>query len=259
MTGEAPVAAVSADRLEPYRRALPVALAVFLLALAAIQLGSYLISEFGRNFGGGDLNGYLAGTRRWLETGSPYEAYQLQPGWALQPFSFLHPPLALALFAPFLVLPAPLWWAIPIGITGAVVAYLQPTRWTWPVMALCLVWPRTTGMLVTGNTDLWISAFVALGLVARWPAALVLVKPSLFPLALIGARDRRWWLAVGALALAALPFGGLWFDYLTVIRGSPVEPTYSLLNLPLVLLPIAAWLGRRRMREASLLGSPIRV
>jgi hypothetical protein len=244
-------AAPEPGRLDGYRRALPAALAAVLLVVAAVQFVSFLTSDFGRTFGGGDLNGYLGGTRRWLETGSPYEAYQLQPGWALQPFSFLHPPLALLLFAPFLVLPAPLWWLVPIGATAGVIAYLRPARWTWPVMAFCLLWPRTAGMLVTGNTDLWVTAFVALGVVFRWPSALVLLKPSLFPLALIGVRDRRWWLTVGILAGVALLFGRLWLDYLTVIRGSPVEPTYSLLNLPLVGLPMVAWLGRSRRREAS--------
>jgi len=57
--------------------------------------------------------------------------------------------------------------------------------------------------------------------------------------------------AVAIVAGVALLFGSLWLQYLAVLRGSPVELTYSLLNLPLVGLPIVAWLGRSRKREAS--------
>jgi hypothetical protein len=247
--------ALSNDRLVIYGRAAAVGLTVVLLALATLRLWAVYHNDFGQRFAGGDLGGYLDGVRRWLATGSPYEAYQLEPGWRLQTFSFLHPPIALALFAPFLVLPAPLWWAIPILGTLAVVASLRPARWAWPIMALCLLWPRSTGMLLTGNTDLWVTFFLALGLLVAWPSVLVAIKPSFLPLALVGIRRRSWWVAATVLGAASLLFGSLWFDYARVVAGSPVELTYSLFNLPLVGLPIVAWLGRRRAPpEASASG-----
>jgi predicted DCC family thiol-disulfide oxidoreductase YuxK len=70
------------------------------------------------------------------------------------------------------------------------------------------------------------------------------LKPSLFPLAFVGARRRTWWLAAALLAIAAIPFGSLWIDWFNVVRHSPGDLAYSLLALPLVLLPLIAWLGR---------------
>jgi hypothetical protein len=92
---------------------------------------------------------------------------------------------------------------------------------------------------------MWVDAAIAAGLLWAWPSALVLLKPSLGPFALLGVRHRSWWVAVGVVVLLSIPFGELWLDYLSVLRNSGVPITYSVLDLPLAVAPIIAWLGRR--------------
>lgn len=96
---------------------------------------------------------------------------------------------------------------------------------------------------------MWAAAAVALGCLYRWPAVLALFKPSLFPFALIGARSRSWWIALGLGLVICLPFGGLWFDWLTIlqnVRGAGLG--YSLQEVPMVLLPIVAAIPLSRWR-----------
>ncbi len=59
-------------------------------------------------------------------------------------------------------------------------------------------------------------------------------------MALLGIRDRSLWVASLVVLLAMLPLIPLWVQYATVIRGTTVGLAYSILNLPLVLLPVAA-------------------
>jgi ABC-type uncharacterized transport system permease subunit len=89
---------------------------------------------------------------------------------------------------------------------------------------------------------IWLVAALALG--TRWPAfaAFVLVKPTLAPFALLGARDRAWWLVVGLGLLSAIllaPMMADWARALGNLRGaSPL--TYSLSDLPLLCMPLVA-------------------
>ncbi|HEV8488503.1 MAG TPA: hypothetical protein VGQ58_01805 [Candidatus Limnocylindrales bacterium] len=208
-------------------------------------------SEWARLYAGGDLGGYLEGARRFLETGSPYLAEQVTGRWTLEPHSFVHPPAALALFVPFLVLPAVLWWAIPLGITGWAIARLRPARRTWPLLVLCLIWPRSIGSVLAGNSDIWVMAIVAAGLVLHWPFALLIIKPTFVPLSLLGFGRRSWFVAHLAVAAAMVATWALWVEYLAVVRNSQLRLDYSLLNLPLVVLPVIAWLGRARPQEPA--------
>lgn len=222
-------------------------LTVVLLVLAAIRLADVLTSPFGQRFLANDLNGYLAGTQRFLETGSPFLPEQLSGAWQLAADSFIHPPPAVLLFAPFLILPAILWWIIPIGLTMAAVVRLRPAAWAWPVMAACLLWPRSAGILIAGNSDLWVTAALAVTLAWSLPVSvLIALKPSYLPFALAGAVWRRWWIGAAAVVLISALFGALWLDYLAVLRGISLEPLYSLLNAPYVLIPVIAWLARTR-------------
>ena len=68
-------------------------------------------------------------------------------------------------------------------------------------------------MYLFGNPGIWTIAALAAATRWRWASTLVLLKPSLGPLALFGARHRSWWVALGILGLASLPFAGLWLDY----------------------------------------------
>jgi hypothetical protein len=230
-------------------------LGIVIGVLAAVRLAMVMFDDFGRRFLGNDLNGYVAGARRFLETGSPYLPEQVVGPWQLQPDSFIHPPVAVLLFIPWVVLPAILWWAIPIGLTAWSVVRLRPAPWSWPVMAACLLWPRTAGILIAGNSDMWVAAAVGVTLAFRIPASvLVVMKPSYLPLALIGARRRSWWMGAAVTGVVCLAFGALWFDYLAVLRNVTLEPLYSMYNAPYVLAPSIAWVaasaGDRRTRAA---------
>ena len=193
---------------------------------------------------GGDLAEYMAATQRWIATGTPYLASEVAGPFDYGPLTFLHPPIALALFAPFLVLPTILWWAIPLTVVAWCVWSWRPALWTWPIIALALAYPRFHGALIVGNTDLWVWAGVAAGLRFGWPALVIVAKPSLVPLLVAGARHRAFWLGAGVVALACLPFGSLWLDWLAVVRHSPGDLSYSLPNLPWLLMPVLASSGR---------------
>jgi hypothetical protein len=225
------------------RIALEMTTLLLLLAFAWALYGTWN-SEWARLYAGGDLGGYLDGTRQLLATGSPYLPAHVAGPWTLEAHSFVHPPPALALFVPFLVLPAVLWWAIPLVLTGWAIARLRPARWTWPLLVLCLIWPRSIGSLLAGNSDMWAMAIVAAGVVFAWPLVLLVIKPTFAPLALLGIRRRSWWIALVVVAAVNLPVLPLWLEYLAVVRNSQLRLDYSLLNLPLVALPAIAWLGR---------------
>ena len=75
----------------------------------------------------------------------------------------------------------------------------------------------------------------------------VLLKPSLGPFALFGAWRRSWWVALGVLVAASLPFGALWLDWLTSVENSQGGGLlYSSLEIPMLLLPLVAWAFRTR-------------
>jgi hypothetical protein len=227
------------------RIALEMTSLLLLLAFAWELYGTWN-SDWARLYAGGDLGGYLDGARQYFVTGSPYLPEHVAGPWTLQAHSFVHPPPALALFAPFLILPAVLWWALPLAITGWAIARLRPARWTWPLMVLCLIWPRSIGSLLAGNSDMWAMAIVAGGVVLGWPLVLLVIKPTFAPLAVLGIRRRVWWIALAIAAAANVFMLPLWIEYLAVVRNSQLRVDYSLLNLPLVVLPAIAWLGRVR-------------
>ncbi len=199
---------------------------------------------------GADFDGYRAAGQRFLGTGSPYAPVQLlgpYDPWSLpQAGVFLHPPTALLLVLPFLVLPAVLWWALPLAAIGWVLWTYRPAAWGWAVILLFAAWPRTVGAVLLGNSDLWVAAGVALGLRFGWPAVAVFLKPSLAPLALIGANRRAWWVATAAFALISLTMLPLWSEWWATIRnGSGLGLTYSLASLPLPAISLVAWASAR--------------
>jgi hypothetical protein len=187
---------------------------------------------------------YLARTRSWLAGTGFYLPYQLAGPYDVEMGASLYPPVAILLFFPFLLLPAPLWWIVPMALVAYAVARLRPRPWTWPLMAICLAWPTTLAGLVYGNPTMWAAAFVAAGAVWRWPAALVVFKPTLLPFALIGVRSRAFWLVAGLVALASLAFLPMDLDYVSVVLNARGNLVYLLGALPMVVLPVIAWLGR---------------
>jgi hypothetical protein len=215
------------------------------LGLALTVLAIEREARLGIHEWGQDHRFYVESARHWLDTGSFYLPHQLAGPYDVRLMvDVLYPPIALALFVPFVFLPWVLWWIVPLGVLAYVVWSLRPAGWAWPFLALAAFWPRSVGDVLWGNTDLWVAAAVAGGIRWGWPAVLVFLKPTFAPLALVGVRDRRFWLGVGVLALVSLPMLPLWADYLTAMRHLRIDPLYSVRSLPLVLVPVVAWLSR---------------
>jgi len=184
---------------------------------------------------------------RWLAGGAFYEPHQLAGPYLVAHGDILYPPVGLWLFVPFTVLPAFLWWAIPAALTVWAIARVRPRPAVWPLMALCLAWPTTPLKIWTGNPVIWGIAAMSVAIVYRWAAPFVLLKPSLFPFALLGFRERSWWAGLGVFVALCLPFGGLWTDWVaSVLNSRGSGPLYSILEAPMLLLPLVAWLGRTR-------------
>jgi hypothetical protein len=197
---------------------------------------------------GVDFRQYLDHTHRWLDTGQFYLPSQLAGDTAIMDGDILYPPIALLLLVPFAVLPsivAILWWAIPLGLTASILISYRPSAWTWPIFACIAIWPRTEALILYGNPGMWSLTAIAAATRWGWPGPLGLLKPSLAPFALIGFGSRGWWLTLGIVLVACIPFGTLWVDYATVLRNAHVPITYSLLDAPLAMAPLVAWAGRR--------------
>ena len=227
--------------------ALTVAL-VFLGVAYAVSMATYW-REAG--IAGVDYTIYMTATRRWLEGSGFYLAYQTAGPYVVAEHAgaaspVLYPPTLLVLLVPFTLLPAVLWWAIPIGVAAWVVAWQRPRPLGWPVLAFLAVFPMTLWFVVTGNPALWFMMFVALGTRYAWPAVLVLLKPTLLPFAFVGAWRRSWWVALAGLCAVSLAFLPMWPDYIRVLSNGVAGGgfLYSLNQYPMLMIPVVAWLGR---------------
>ncbi len=205
---------------------------------------------------GVDVALYRDAAARWFDGGPFYEPRQLAGPYEVAHGDILYPPVGLWLFVPFALLPdgiaLVLWWAIPAAITVFAIHRMAARPAAWPLIVLCLAWPTTPLKIWTGNPVIWSVAAMAVAIMWRGGAPFALLKPSLFPFALFGIRDRSWWLGLVAFALLCLPFGSMWFDWLTTVgnaRGAGI--LYSSLEAPMLALPLVAWIGRTRGRDAS--------
>lgn len=242
------VAALPTERSRSVdRRVLWIGLSLILLTIAgweSVQL--WRIIEGERSIGA-DPEFYKMVGRRWLETGVYYTDRQLSGPFVVQTqVDNLYPPHALYLFVPFVFLPVILWWVIPLAIVGYAVWRLRPVPWSWPLLALVIALPKTISATIYGNSDLWVAAAVAGGVLWSWPALIATFKPSLAFFALIGINRIWWWFFLAMLVVVNLPFLPLWFDYLRVMQNNTTaSPLYSIGNLPFMLLPVLAWLVSR--------------
>lgn len=238
---------------------LPVAVGLTALGIAALSLQlAVVIPQMDPATLGVDFHQYLGHAQRWLDGGSFYLDRQLQGPYEIQGGDSLYPPTLLYLLVPFaLGLPQLLWWAAPITIAVVAIAWLRPAPWTWPLMAGLLAVPRTYEMILYGNPGIWVAAAIAAGTVLGWPSVGVLIKPSLAPFALFGIRTRAWWIALGLYLLACLPFGLMWLEWIQVITDSDANLAYSLVDLPLMLLPVVAWAGRRSRSASTAISSNV--
>ena len=234
------------------------AFTVVLLAIAAVEFVLFFQFIDGQKGLGVDLTYYRDISQRWLDTGVWYTERQLAgPYETISLVDNLYPPIALYFFLPWIWLPFPLWWILPIAMVAYAVWRLRPRAWAWPIMAAILVWPKSPVSILYGNSDLLVVAFVAAGVLWSWPGVLILFKPSMGIFAFVGIRRRSWWIGLGVLALVSLPLLSLWVQWPTVVINSSGTLIYSLSNMPLVALPLVAWLAsstRPALRMPSLPG-----
>ena len=171
-----------------------------------------------------DYGIYMHAVDHWLATGEWYADRQLHGPYPIELGDVLYPPDLLYLLVPFRLLgPAP-WTFIPMVLIAGVVVRHRPALWAWLLISLCLAWPVTPAKFVFGNPVIWLTAAVALGTRYSWPSALVLIKPTVIPFALLGIRDRRWWLVVLVMGLLSLPFLADTLRYIPVLLDAETNP-----------------------------------
>jgi hypothetical protein len=150
-----------------WRRALLVGLAGGLLLFSAL-FGIQLLAVQGEHdLIGTDFRLYMSFGAQAISTGDPYTPNPSAPELSGQ---YRYPPPALYLFVAFQFLPAPLWWIVPIAITGWIIAWWRPAIWSWPLFpAAFLLGYQFFITAGSGNTDIWVLMVIALA--TRWPAA----------------------------------------------------------------------------------------
>jgi hypothetical protein len=206
-----------------------------------------------------DYRTFVVVGHRLLEDGTPYLAYQAQPYLALpevfrQPADvpFLYPPPFALVGVALTVVPWPVWWIVPIGIVAWTLASWKPAPWAWPILALALTHPGLASVVAVGGSSMWAVALVFAGLRWGWPAVLIVLKPSLVPFALLGLRRRSGWVAVAVMGVVSLAMLPLWVEYATAItNATDVRWWYSLGDLPLLLVPLMAYLASRHQPEPA--------
>ena len=236
------------------RAAVWVALTALLIGLSiaeAIVLHRQITSTPGA-YVGMDYDFYRQIGLRWLSDGTYYHAYQLAGPYDIRLMvDVLYPPPALLLFIPLVWLPAVTWWLVPAVVIAYGLYRWRPSPFVWPLLLLLFMWPRAMGAVFAGNSDMWVAAGVAGALLWGWPAALVALKPTFLPLALLGIRRRGWWIAltVGLASIGVM--APLWADYVKVVGNVHFGWDYSIGSLPLAVLPLVACLGRSQSRRVS--------
>lgn len=237
-------------RLALWYRPLMLGLAVppLLFGLAVLNVEAQIT----HGITGADLRVFVELGHRWLATGTIYAPYQLTGPYSaamtadITQTPGVYPSAIGPLFVPLTLLPFPLtavlWWAVPWAFLAYALWRWRPAPWTWPLMAIGLGWPQWS--IWSGGTSMWIMAAAAAGLLWRWPSALILLKPTFAPLALIGIRDRQWWIAVAVIAAVTLVGPGL--DYVAVVANATdsLGVLHSAAETPMVLVPLVGWLGR---------------
>jgi hypothetical protein len=233
-------------RRDRFLRTLPIALTLAFLAIAGLEFIFVWRVVEQQDALGLDYRWFVGVAQHWLDTGEFFVPRQLTGPYHVETLvDVLYPPNALLLFVPFTVLPGFLWWTIPIGLFVGSILYLRPARWAWPLIAACVAWPWTMSLLLYGNSNLWVGAAIAGGVLVAWPSVFVLLKPAFIPFMIIGIGRRSWWIALLVFALVSLPFGTMWLDYLTAMRNSDLSLVRNIAGIPPLLPPVIALLASR--------------
>jgi hypothetical protein len=221
-----------------------VGLTIVALAFALVVELPILVNVIGSHIGE-DFLFYRAIGERWLAAGPLYLPHQLAGPFDLTlQVDNLYPPHALGLLVPFTVLPAPLWWAIPLGVAGYLIVSWKPAWWAWPLLALLVAWPKTVSSVLWGNMDMWMVAGIAAGLRWGWPALLLTIKPSLAPFALLGIHHRSFWVGAALTAAVFTLMLPMWLDYVQMMLAIRIPVDYSFGSIPTMMLPLVAWASR---------------
>ncbi len=229
----------------------PIADGIALAAILAVALSYFYGFWFAApGYVGHDLTLYQHEVNAWMAGAPMYPSFEVRGPFQIVDGVILYPPMTIALFVLTLPLPLPLWWLVPIATVATVIYRLHPQRRWLLAIAVCLVYPVSVGLVVSGNPDLWLAAALAIAVYWHPAAALILLKPSVFPFALIGWRRREWWAIAGALAVGSLFLFPQTLDWLSVVRngqgGLRSGLVYSYQDVPLLIVPLLAWAGSAR-------------
>jgi hypothetical protein len=221
---------------------------VAMVAIVVQLLIGFPYTDLGGTDWGADLRGYVEASRSWLAGDGFYLPRQLNGPYPIELGDVLYPPTVLYVFIPFLVLPYQLWWVLAVGLLGSVVWSWRPALWAVASILVCLAFPDQPVLYFRGAPVIVFAALVAAALRWKWPGALILLKPSILPFALIGIRTRGWWITAGFLVVLTLPLLPLIPDWLRAIADArgPQGWLYSVKDLPLLMVPVIAYLGRTR-------------
>jgi hypothetical protein len=194
---------------------------------------------------GVDYQIYMSAATRWLHGETYFFAFQLAGPYHIIGGEVLYPPVILWLLVPFTFLPAVLWWFVPVVLTLAAVRRMRSKPLGWAVAAFIMVLPIAQEPILWGNPVMWLVPAVAWGLFLGWPAAAVVVKPTLLPFLLAGlVRPRALVLGLIAMALLSLPFGiQVSLDWIMAIQNSDLPLTYSIRQFGLLLVPVVLYLS----------------
>ena len=108
--------------LSTLARPIAVAITLALLGIVGVYEIIVLIQVIGSQLGEDRLFFQAIG-QRWLDGAPIYHPHQLAGPYQLTlQVDNVYPPSALLLFVPLTVLPAFLWWLIPLAVTGYVIA-----------------------------------------------------------------------------------------------------------------------------------------
>jgi hypothetical protein len=195
---------------------------------------------------GVDFRLYVSAAERWLQTGQFYEAAQIQGPYRVHDLpAILYPPPVLLVLVPFTVLPAALYWIVPAALTIWAIGRMRPTARGLFLIGALLATDWVQAPMFWGTPVIWLVPAVALGLLYGWPAAWVLIKPTLGLFLLSGlTRPKRLLAGLIGFAVIGLAFAPMWVGYVAVVRNSDLQLDYSLAQNLLLLVPVVAWLDR---------------